>query len=352
MLFIVALTSLTYCLRTNGAVKDRFMGFYAEPKNSLDAVIIGSSSVFPYYITPKLYGENGVVLYPVSTNLQRPVAQKYLAEEVWKRQKPALLILEMRMYTGKDTDMTSNMAYTRGVTDNLRYSGNRIRAIREMVSDEVAAQTTETDVNRLHYYFDIFKYHENVRSLRLLSQWRSFRYAVPDPLKGYEGSSDVGPCTLEDHSDVKGTLPVPEEQEQVLRELLARLKEKGQETLFVVSPYAITKEQAMQYNYLQELVEEAGFSFLNMNRYYDEIGLVGEDDFSDYGVHTNVVGSEKVTRWFANYLEENYALPDRRGETAYASWQSAYDTWRGTHEEDIKTVQEHIRTKTYAETGE
>ena len=40
--------SLTYCLRTNGSVKDRMAGFYAEKKNTLDAVIIGSSPVFPY----------------------------------------------------------------------------------------------------------------------------------------------------------------------------------------------------------------------------------------------------------------------------------------------------------------
>ena len=35
-IFLIALVMLTYMLRTNGPLKDRFVGFYAEPKNSVD----------------------------------------------------------------------------------------------------------------------------------------------------------------------------------------------------------------------------------------------------------------------------------------------------------------------------
>ncbi|MDO4285781.1 MAG: SGNH/GDSL hydrolase family protein, partial [Eubacteriales bacterium] len=116
-IFLALLTMLSYCLRTNGAVKDRFVGFYAEPKNTIDAILIGSSPVFPYYVTPQMYGEEGIVAYPLSTNLQRPVAQLYLTKEALKYQSPQLIVYEVRMYTGRESDMTNNMAYTRGVTD-------------------------------------------------------------------------------------------------------------------------------------------------------------------------------------------------------------------------------------------
>ena len=51
-IFLFLLRTVSYVVRTNGSVKDRFSGFYAEPKNTIDAVIIGSSPVAPYYCTP------------------------------------------------------------------------------------------------------------------------------------------------------------------------------------------------------------------------------------------------------------------------------------------------------------
>ena len=46
-IFVLLLVPLSYMLRTNGAVKDRFSGFYAEKDHTLDIVMIGSSPVFP-----------------------------------------------------------------------------------------------------------------------------------------------------------------------------------------------------------------------------------------------------------------------------------------------------------------
>ena len=57
VIFAVLLVLVSYMVRTNGDVKDRFSGFYAEKNDTLDIVIIGSSPVFPYYSAPKLWGE-------------------------------------------------------------------------------------------------------------------------------------------------------------------------------------------------------------------------------------------------------------------------------------------------------
>ena len=77
LLFFAILWPVSYMVRTNGDVKDRFAGFYAEKKDSLDVVMIGSSPVFPYYAAPKLWGETGIAMYPLSTNVQRPAAMRY-----------------------------------------------------------------------------------------------------------------------------------------------------------------------------------------------------------------------------------------------------------------------------------
>ena len=54
--FLWLLVTVTYIIRTNGDVKDRFTGFYAEKENTIDAILVGSSPVYPYYSAPALYG--------------------------------------------------------------------------------------------------------------------------------------------------------------------------------------------------------------------------------------------------------------------------------------------------------
>ncbi|MBP3735901.1 MAG: SGNH/GDSL hydrolase family protein [Lachnospiraceae bacterium] len=346
--FVVLLVPLTYMLRTNGGVKDRFNGFYAEKRNSLDAVIIGSSSVFPYYSAPQIFGETGIVCYPLSTNLQRPTAQLYLAKEALGRQKPQLMIFELRMYTGMEQDMINNMAYTRGVTDNLRYSVNRLDAIRALLNEDVREDAGDDDTVPYTYWFDIFKYHGNYRSLRLPSQWMSFLYARRDPLKGFEGTHEVGPMEPADRSGVTKVLPVEDVQEKALRDLIAYLQETGQQALFVVSPYVHDEEAAAKFNYMEEIIAEAGMEFLDLNDHYDALGLVPED-FSDYGNHVNVAGAQKVTHFFASWLSERYDLPDRRGDDDYDSWLDAYARWLMYLRQEKAAVEDNIAKENYAQ---
>ncbi|WP_026650902.1 SGNH/GDSL hydrolase family protein [Butyrivibrio proteoclasticus] len=333
LIALFLLIHLTYCVRTNGDVKDRFVGFYAEKKNTVDAVVIGSSPVYPVFATPKIYGDMGITMYPLSSNMQRPVATKYLVEEALKTQSPELFIFEMRMWTAEDENLLGNMAHTREVTDNMKYSVNRIKTINAMVEDPS---------ERLTYYFDIFKYHSNWKTLALWSQLRTFFYSYPDDLKGYVAETDVGPCTVSEFASLTDKEPMPAEQEEYLRDLLKYLKEKNLNALFVITPYTVKEDEQKKINYMSDIVESYGYNFLDMNQHIDEIGLVFEEDFRDFGTHTNVVGAEKVTDYFEQYLKDNYVdklgilTRDHRNDH-YKSWDEAYklycdniDNWKST----------------------
>lgn len=342
LLFFFILLPVSYMVRTNGDVKDRFAGFYAEKKDSLDVVMIGSSPVFPYYAAPKLWGEAGIAMYPLSTNVQRPAAMRYLAEEAEKSQSPALYIFEMRMFTMEEAGLMENMAYTRGVTDNLKYSRQRIRTIQGLVPENDGE-------GRLSYYIDIMKYHTNWKMLVLPSEWANMFYRHSHPLKGYTFRDEVGPQPQPACGGAEGVLAIPEEQETYLRDLLAWLKENGQEALFIVSPYGESLEEQQMFNYMAAIVEESGYGFLNMNDYYDEIGIVFEEDFADYGSHTNAVGAEKCTAFLKEYLLARYALPDRRGDASYDSWDKSYELWKTRQDEAVRTIRERIANEDYAE---
>ncbi|MBD5458795.1 MAG: SGNH/GDSL hydrolase family protein [Lachnospiraceae bacterium] len=338
-IFLLALIPVSYIVRTNGDVKDRFSGFYAEKDNTLDIVMIGSSPVFPYYSAPKLWGETGIAAYPLSSNVQRPAAMKYLVKEAEKTQSPSLYIFEMRMYTMEDEGLSENMAYTRGVTDNLRYSGNRVETIQALV--------TESE-DRLSYYIDLFKYHTNWKMFALSSEWKNWRYKKEHELKGFQIKDEVGPTARPEAGGAEGELPLPAEQEACLRDLLQYLQENELQALFIVSPYGESLEDQQMFNYMGRIVEEAGYHFLNMNNCYDEIGIVFEEDFADYASHTNAVGAEKCTAFLEKYLLENYSFTDKRGNSSYSSWDRAYELWLEKVKEAKAVIAEHIANEDYA----
>ena len=336
------LVHVTYCIRTNGDVKDRFVGFYSEKNNTIDAVMIGSSPVYPCISNPMIYGDMGITMYPLASNMQRPVATKYLVEEVLKTQTPDLFIFEMRMWTAEDENLLGNMAHTREVTDNLKYSINRIKAINAMV---------EEPSERLSYYFDIFKYHSNWKTLALWSQLRTFMYEYPDEYKGFVPFSTVGPAPKTDNAAITDREPIPAEQEEYLTDLLTYLKEKNLNALFVITPYDVQEDEQKKINYISDIVTAAGYNFLDMDQYVDEIGLDYDVDFKDYGTHTNIVGAYKVTKFFEDYLKKNYVdkgvLGDHRGDSKYKSWDEAYKLWLEAYETGSAEVIYNAENKIY-----
>lgn len=341
-IFLVILVCLTYVIRTNGEVKDIFTGFYAEKDNTIDVMLIGSSPVYPFYSAPKIYGEYGITCYPLSSHVQRPSATLPLLKEAYKTQTPEVVVFEMRMYTMEDGDMESNMAYARGVTDNMKYSFNRIYAINRLVADPSERYT---------YYFDIFKYHSNWKTMILPDQLACFTYEKKHPLKGFVIKDEVGPLEKEKIpacTDITETMPIPAEQETRLYELLEYLKSHNQQALFIVSPYRIETEEMMMFNYMRPIIESYGYQFVNMNQYYEEMNLNFTTDYYDYGGHVNALGAEKCSKYLAELLQE-YDLPDRRGQEGYESWDEAYAYYKELNEKALSDIQVHIEKGEFAE---
>ncbi|MBO5166193.1 MAG: SGNH/GDSL hydrolase family protein [Lachnospiraceae bacterium] len=340
IIFLFLLQSVTYMLRTNGNIKEIFVGFYAEPEDTVDVILIGSSPVYPYYIAPQIWGEYGIACYPLSSNQQRPRAATYLVEEALKTQTPELFVFEMRQYIYPESTMMENMAFTRGATDNLKYSWNRFAMINDMVP-EVSERYT--------YYFDIFKYHSNWKTIILPDQYTAFSYERLHPLKGYTVNTTVVPSEGKDRSEITEVMEIPEEQEEQLYRLLDYVKENELNALFIVSPMKLASEEQMKFNYIKSIVESYGYDFVNFNDYYEEIGIDFATDFYDDGTHTNTLGAEKCTAFFGAYLDQNYEFEDKRDDERYETWNAAYKYWQTCREEALQAINDKIVREEYGE---
>ena len=67
---------------------------------------------------------------------------------------------------------------------------------------------------------------------------------------------------------------------------------------------------------VDEYAATHGLPYYNFIEMQEEIGLDWDVDTYDGGVHLNVYGAEKLTKYFGEILVREYALTDRRSDTA------------------------------------
>ena len=70
---------------------------------------------------------------------------------------------------------------------------------------------------------------------------------------------------------------------------------------------------------IEEYADQHGLLYINMLDYQEEIGIDWNSDTYDAGLHLNVWGAEKLSRWFGYLLAEECGIPDRRSEFGIAT---------------------------------
>ena len=325
LIFVLLLTGVSYIVRTNGDVKDRFAGFYAEEKDSIDVVMCGASTVGTTFSPGYMWGEYGFTSYPISSNAQRPKAIKYLLEEAYKYQAPEVVVIELRMFTYEDEEMKKDEAHIREVTDNMRYSTHRFKTVRDMTDG------VETFEEKLAYYFDIIKYHSNWGMFFKAEELQKVIYSKVDLHKGFEHPKQImyHEESIDRYIATEERLAIPKEQEEVLRDLIDYLKEKKQKTIFVVAPIKYDADFFAKTNYMKDIVEAEGFSYVNM---MEKIDLDFTVDLLD-GSHTNILGARKCSQALGEILSQEYNITDKRNQEGYESWDESYKAFLEVYEE-------------------
>ena len=60
--------------------------------------------------------------------------------------------------------------------------------------------------------------------------------------------------------------------------------------------------------------------------YVSELGFNDATDF--WGVdHFDALGAQKTTDYLCKYIDSNYDIPDRRGDSGYAYWENDVPEW-------------------------
>ncbi len=139
---------------------ENIYGFYSEPKNSLDMVMIGPSEVYTGYAPALAWEEYGLKSCNLSIGAVPCNMYKSIVTEIVKRQKPKLLLINASAFSYCNSNLTDEV-YLRKWIDNMPMSQNKLDTVKTIPkninNDDEKVKDNISDT----LYFPLEKYHGN-----------------------------------------------------------------------------------------------------------------------------------------------------------------------------------------------
>ncbi len=315
LILILMFTTVQWVLVGDSDKRDRnrIAGFFDLPKNSLDAVFLGSSATYAFWNAPAAWSEYGLAIYPLSNSAQPSFAAKYLIEDARKLHPDALFIINVSHILKRYEQYLDKLLI------NYPFSINKIK-----MANYLYDQAGFSLAKKIEMFFPIIRYHERWDEITL-----SDFYIKSDE---YMGGSHYN-VFLNQSKDVSNFNPdfslrttLEEFVIQGMNDIMDYCEEEKIKALFIIMPQAVGADRIANQNTIAEMIEERGLDFLDLRKHMDEIGLDLKKDYYNER-HTNLHGSLKVTDYLTKYFIENYGFEDKRGQEEYKNWQTATDKY-------------------------
>lgn len=305
--------------------------FYLEKKDSLDLVMVGSSTVRDGFIPMEAYHQAGITSHSIDSSPTHLEVIKIAIDEIARTQKPKVVYIDIN-----------------GLNNQTRENANTFVKdyFSSMPNDEETKKIKKELCGKYGYLnaeaaWEPFKGHN---SFRQQIYWESFVYNEQFYTKGYFPQTGVKEAILSE-VDPDKTLPLSEDAEAYLDEILQTCKKHPDiRFLFGQMPRYLSDKMSsfdmyqihspLEATYMvrsaKKKIEENGYVFLDYssNEFLsDTLHLDPKKDQYD-AEHLNHRGAKKFTKYFTEYLMENF-----------------FDNTRPVHSKEIKEDFE----KTYKE---
>lgn len=299
---------------TQGAMETMNMqGFYDEPKNSLEVMLLGASNVF-YGTSPvKMYEAYGFTSY-VRGSANQPLMMTYYAlMDSLRTQSPKVVVLEMGEMMAKFDPVATEYSARRAL-DYMKLSPVKLKAIRDLPIDG-------SEQTRTSYLFPLLRYHSRWKEINK-TDFDYFGWERHNYMKGqYFGGSRLDFTWPEGYmtpSDKVETLP--EQNVDYATRIAALCREKGIELVLINTPTG-TWNYA-RHNAIAKIAQDLNVPYLdyNMPELIEATGIIDTEDFHYNQWHLRVTGADKLSVHLGQYLVDHYGLTDQRGNSKYSAW--------------------------------
>ncbi len=278
---------------------------YYKEETGHDVVFIGDCEVYENFSPDLLWREYGVTSYIRGSAQQLIWQSYYLMEETLKYETPKVMVFNvLSMKYGEP----QSEAYNRLNLDGMRLSPQKLAAVRASMTEEE---------NLLSYLFPLLRYHSRWNELKGEDlRYLTHRDIVSD--SGYLMNVQVRPAENVPAGRPLGDYSFAPICWDYLDKMAGLCEEKGVRLVLIKAPSLYPFWYDQWEEQIEDYAARRGLSYINFLELTDEIGVDFTTDTYDSGLHLNLYGAEKLSRWFGQWLTANCPVEDRRGQEEYA----------------------------------
>ena len=275
----------------SGITNSNARGFYGEPKNSIDVLILGDSNAYSACSPMYIWNKYGIPTYVAAEGFQNVTGASNLLDEVLTCQKPKLVVFDVNMlWTGKTT--------LKKVENNLK--------------------------NMAYKYLPLAQYHNRWKSMDVKEMFEAKDYTYRSASRGQYLSMEVKPFTGQSKMvKTNAVEDIPEVSRVLLDKLISKCNENGIKMMFMETPTAKSWNYA-RHNAMVKYAKQKKIDFVDMNTLEGKYAIDWSTDTRDGGRHLNCEGAEKVSAYLGKYISEHYSFKDKRDSEKYADWNNDY----------------------------
>lgn len=282
-------------------VEGALIAEYYEEEKDHDVVFIGDCEVYENFSPYILWKEYGINSYIRGSAQQLIWQSYYLLEDTLRYEKPEIVIFNVLSMKYNEPQKE---AYNRMSLEGMKWSDSKIKSIQASMTEEE---------NFLDYVFPILRYHSRWSELK----WEDVKYMFHTPKvshNGYYMRVDVKPAENVPEGKILADYNFGENAYFYLDKMTKLCKENDIQLILVKAPSLYPywyEEWEVQ---MEEYAEEHELLYINFLELQEETGLDFMTDTYDAGLHLNLSGAEKITRYLGEILREQERIEDRREE--------------------------------------
>lgn len=272
--------------------------YYDEEKNH-EVIFIGDCEVYANFSPMVLYEEEGITSY-IRGNSQQLIWQSYyMLKETLKYETPKVVVFNVNsMRYGEPV----SEAYNRLAIDKMKWSKEKINIIKASMTEEE---------NFLSYVIPLLRYHS--RFDKLTSE--DFEYLLKTKKNTHNGfliNKNIKPVESLPTKRRLASYEFEENCYEYLNQITELCKENNIKLVLIKAPSVYPYWYDEYEEQIKEYAQNNNVDYYNFKEKVEEIGIDYNTDTYDGGLHLNLTGATKLSKYFSKILKEKYELTDYR----------------------------------------
>jgi len=276
--------------------------YYGEEKDH-DVIFIGDCEVYENFSPATLWEEYGINSYIRGSAEQYIWQSYYLLEDTLRYETPDVVVFNVQSL---QFDESQREAYNRMTLEGMEWSIPKVKAV-------FASMTANEHF--LDYVFPILRYHTRWSELNAADVEYMFTSKRVSH-NGYYMRVDVKPAGNVPQGKPLADYTFGANAWQYLEKMTALCAEKQSRLILIKAPSLYPYWYNEWERQVEEYAAEHGLTYINFLELADETGIDYSTDTYDGGLHMNLSGAEKLSRYLGRVLRDEAGVPDRRDEEA------------------------------------